>query len=378
MITARTATRLRRGITLVDMMVAMAISLLIMLILSETMKTATDMVRTANAHATLMNQLSGAGTLLDHDLSNDHFLFEPAKPNGGTKLSDQLAQKPGWTNPKGGFFYIFSPQPSYGPSPTYPEFDREGIALSTATNHALYFTSIMKNNSDADRFLGISPAGSAGIYKSAAAEVAWFLVPQGDFTSGGPGKLPLYKLVRRYRLVALDADSRGALQQAVTNDTVPPPTHQEVISVPAPGGQVNTLADLITPANRLFPTGLTFGGTAAAAGGTLAGARVGEDTVLTNVLSFEVLVWWDGAAGVTGPRGYGQLGALPAGSRAIPNTEAPYDFLYPMPNNVYDSSTPVGVAAPTPLMRVRGLQITIRVADPRTGNARQNTIRVAM
>ena len=184
----------------------------------------------------------------------------------------------GWTPPRGGYFYIFSPQPSYEATP-----DREGIARSTATNHALAFTSIIKNNSDADRFLAISPPGTANVYKSAAVEVAWFLVPQpGEFSSGGPGKLQLYKLVRRARLVALDADSRGMLLPAVAAD----PTHPEVISVPNPNptGTVNTLADLITPANRMFPGGLT-------AGGAVLGAnRLGEDTVLTNVLSFEVYV----------------------------------------------------------------------------------------
>ncbi|HSQ54337.1 MAG TPA: prepilin-type N-terminal cleavage/methylation domain-containing protein, partial [Gemmata sp.] len=119
--TRLTKTGTRRGFTLVEMMVAMAISLGIMLILAEAFKSALDFVRIANANAQLMNQLSGAGNMLEHDLLAEHFLSEPGKPNGGVKLSDQWLN----TTPKGGFFHIDASAPQY-----LGFTDREGNTLS--------------------------------------------------------------------------------------------------------------------------------------------------------------------------------------------------------------------------------------------------------
>jgi prepilin-type N-terminal cleavage/methylation domain-containing protein len=365
--------RTRRGFTLVEMLVAMALSLGIMLILAEAFQRSLDFVRIANANSQLMNQLAGAGNLLEHDLSAEHFLPEAGKPNGGVRLSDQrmdrlTATGQGWTRPRGGFFRIDSPIPAYEAAA-----DREGNALSSAANHRLHFTSIFRGNGDAELFVASSPAGGA-VYKSRAAEVAWYLVPTGEFTSPNAAtRLPLYNLVRRYRLVAMDDDIQGALQTAVTND----PAVAEVMSMqttpptPAPG-RVNTLATVANPANRL-----PLGGVNGPAPAPLAGARVGEEVVLTNVLSFQVLVWWDAnTAGVTAsnrpPRPYG---AFPAG-----NTEAPYDYLF-QGGGLFDTFVPGNTPAPAPVgqaIRVRSIQITVRIADIRVGIARSNTWKFAL
>jgi hypothetical protein len=338
--------RTRRGITLVEMMVAMALTLGIMLILTEAFKISLDFVRIANANGTMMNHLAGAGNMLDHDLSAEHFLPEAGKPNGGVRLSDQKG-----TPPRAGFFHIESRQP------VYEAFrDSEGNTLSTATNHSLHFTSLLKGGSDSEVFLGISPAGVP--YRSRAAEVAWFLVPTGEVTS--PTGLPLHNLVRRYRLVALDDDSRASLRSAVADS--------ELISVPNPNATntVNTLADVRTLANRIqvpaaprLPNSLPqFQQNT---------PRYGEDVVLTNVLSFEVLVWWDGGA-VT------NRATPPPRPYTAGNSEYPYDYLYAT-NGVFDTFTGTNAA---PSMRVRGLQITIRICDPRVGIARQNTWKFAL
>src|SRR5262245_1742514 len=105
--------RVRRGFTLVEMMVAMATSLGIMLVLTEMFQSSLDFVRIANANAQLMNQLAGAGNRLEHDLTAQHFPFESGKPNGGGKLSDQWLHQPTWTTPAGGFFRIEAGQPIY-------------------------------------------------------------------------------------------------------------------------------------------------------------------------------------------------------------------------------------------------------------------------
>src|SRR5690349_13229089 len=104
----------RPGITLVEMLVAMALALGIMLILTESFKMALDFVRGANATGTLITQLNGAGLALNQDLKADHFLPEDAKPGRGVRLSDQrldwynVPGTPGWTQPVGGFFRIVS------------------------------------------------------------------------------------------------------------------------------------------------------------------------------------------------------------------------------------------------------------------------------
>ena len=341
---------IRRGFTLVEMMVAMALSLGIMLILAEGFKSATDFVRLANANGQLMNQLEGTGNRLEHDLLAKHFTFDATRPNGGVRLSDQMMHQPGWLPPTlGGFFRIVA-----GP-PTYVTTDIEGNAVSTATNHGLHFTSILRGGSDAEQFTTDFPAGSATVYRSRAAEVAWFLVPTGELTS--PTGLPLYNLVRRYRLVALDDDTRSTLDRVIQSETTTPARHQEVISVPAPNTtppRANTLATVMNPANRLalgqFPQTPPVGAT-----------RYGEDVVATNVLSFQVLVWGDAPT--------------TAWPRLFPtNTEAPFDYL---PGDGTLDTFIVPGTQPNRI-RVRALQITIIIADTRVGIARSRTWKLDM
>jgi prepilin-type N-terminal cleavage/methylation domain-containing protein len=61
----------RSGFTLIEMMVAMALSLGIMLILTESFKMALDFVRSAHSTGEMISQLNGAGILLTRDLNTD-------------------------------------------------------------------------------------------------------------------------------------------------------------------------------------------------------------------------------------------------------------------------------------------------------------------
>src|SRR6478672_10390035 len=80
---------IRRGITLVELMVAMAITLVIMLVLGEGFKGTLDFVRGANSLGGMIYQLNGAGTVMTRDLKAPHFPADDRKPNGGISLSDQ-------------------------------------------------------------------------------------------------------------------------------------------------------------------------------------------------------------------------------------------------------------------------------------------------
>ena len=377
----------RRGFTLIELLVAMAASLGIMLIITEASKMAVDITRVSQSNGELVRKLRGARIILDHDLTADHFPFDSGftGASGGVKLRDHRFDL-GAPAPKGGFFHIEAPMPTYGPSP-YAIQDQEGNTISTATNHVLHFTSIFRGGTSSELFEHESPAGSSlptDTYRSKAAEVAYFLIrmPDGDMTSAGPGALPLWKLVRRTRLIAMD-DEQQMLNQAVIRDTPPAytgaPTHHEVISVPlqatgvltSPPSLVNTLGTITNPNNRLRPL-LPLPATKL--DGTT-NPRYGEETVLTHVLSFEVKVWWDRStlAGTLVPPP-GQYGvprapypAFPAGTPA--NTDTPYDWLIPgaAVNGVFDTSNPNN------RIRVRGIQIKLLIADTQVGIAKSST-----
>lgn len=336
----------RRGITLVELMVAMAITLVIMLVLGEGFKGTLDFVRGANSLGGMIYQLNGAGTVMTRDLKAEHFAPEDYKPNRGVHLSDQrldwfnLPPGPGnkrWAPPRGGFFRAYSPRPSYE---TFN--DQEGFRISWAENHHLHFTSILPGGNDQNLY---TVKGANGAYSSRAAEVAYFLAPTGRTDPGASGR-NLYNLHRRYRLVALD-------------DEVPnfPPipagagTDEEVLSRNAQTGRINTLATVTDPRNRMPLT-------------PLSGVRFGEDILLSNVLSFEVLVDWTPHPSQPGST------APPAGFAT--NSDAPWDFLT-QGNNLFDTApTPPQTAVPQ-YVRVKSLRVVIRVWDPRMKLARQNT-----
>jgi hypothetical protein len=337
----------RPGITLVEMMVAMALALGIMLILTESFKMALDFVRGANATGSLIVQLNGAGLVLGQDLKADHFLGEDGKPGRGVRLSDQrldwynVAGTPGWSPPAGGYFRVV------GAGNPVEVTDANGFNVNApATLHTLQFTSVLPGGTDQNLYTAVV---NGLTYTSRAAEVAYFLVPAG-FT-GGAGSQQLYNLYRRCRLVAMTADDVPSLTGALAD-----PTASDVISVNT-SGTVNTLAMLAssTPANRVPFTPLSA-----------ANGRFGEDIVLTNVLSFEVLADWTPNPSVGGSNQYPL-------AYASGNTDAPYDFL--SRNNasgMFDTYTP------PQYIRIKSLQVMIRVFDPRMKYTRQNTWKFAM
>jgi prepilin-type N-terminal cleavage/methylation domain-containing protein len=341
MIIRRTITAVRRtrlGFTLVEMMVVMAILLGIMLILAEAFRISLDFVRTANSTSSMILQINGAGNALQRDLSADHFFYEDGLPNGGVKLSDRRFNLAGATMPIGGYFRIVNS------APTGQVFDADNIAVNIATGHQLQFTSILPGGTDSNQFSALSPVTGGVPYSARAAEIAYFLVPTGTKTSL-PGGQPLFNLVRRYRLVALTTDDLPLLNLAVAGDT----TYTDVISS-TNGTTANTLATVTAPANRLslasFPAGST---------------RYGEDILVSNVLSFEVLAQWDGTTAANSSRPFSIGG----------NTDGPHDFFQGAVPTTFDTAL-------SPAIRVRSLQITLRVYDPRMKQARQNTWKFAM
>ena len=141
-------------------------------------------------------------------------------------------------------------------------------------------------------------------------------------------------------------------------------------------------------------------------------ARIGDDILLSNVLSFEVLASWDPplATNVVQPPAASKLPVPPPRpflnpvTGAILNSNYPYDYLpllnfnpaYPtytfdtwyryisiqasaiQPNNNWNNFSRLPAnpnLIPMPI-RINSIQINVRIYDPKTGQARQNTWRV--
>lgn len=375
-----TATQTRTGrpaFTLVELLVSVALSIGIMWILAESFKMGLDFTRHAHATGEMMNQLNGAGAILTRDLQAEHFAEDSGRKNRGVRLSDQRLDQLAsggsqWTPPPGGYVRIYSPAPGSSVN------DQEGFAINTVNPTALpylQFTAVLPVGTDQNLFTVRSPANSTNVYQSRAAEVAYFLVPTGK--TGAAGQ-QLYDLYRRQRLVALNDDEAGNLQPAVSDpdDSVvagvagtpgPPPTQPRVY----------TLADVTNPANRMPLTPYASGN------------RFRDDLLLSNVLSFDVQAEWTAGStlpGSGGPRGFSS------------NSDAPADYLaYETAGGVCNTNTTAnpkgtfdtwhrtsgGWNAPgnnaVPMaVRIRALQVTIRVFDPRTKMARQNTWKISM
>jgi len=324
----------RSGFTLIEMMVAMALSLGIMLILTESFKMALDFVRSAHSTGEMISQLNGAGILLTRDLNTDHFR-DPKTLTNGPKLSDQRLDQPGWPpSTDGGFFRVVAPAVAVETT------DPQGFSIyGPAVNHQLHFTSIIPPSAGGSGFTAVS---NSAFYNSETAEIAYFLAPMGKRTSVGAGGQDLYNLIRRERLVAKTTAEQPTLAPAAADTNV----------ISAVGPNVNTMIAVMNPANRMalapFPPGTP---------------RYGDDIVVSNVLSFELQADWTPGAAVAPPRAFAT------------NTDAPFDFLPAASGGVFDT----GVTPTPPMMaRIKSLQVTIRIYDPRLKQSRQNTWKFAM
>ena len=370
----------RRGYTLVEVMVALGLSVLTMWLLAEAFRIGLEMIGQARAQANLMTQLHAVGDIFHRDLVVAHpFLPDDNRPNRGLRLSDQrldllTATGQGWTPPPGGFFHIISPD-----SDALPDPDREGLKIYTATNHALHFTAILPEN-DRNPFCAFGPAGIRPI-ESRAAEIAYFLVNTGGVT--GPDGNPLYQLVRRQRLVALDDTYRSSLW--VPPGGVVPVNYTSLIAGDFTTGPW-TLKQIRHPSRRLPLNPVNVPPDPLSASPPLVlpvnDRAYGMDILLSNVLSFEVRVDWD-------PNPNGTLYSSNPPRPFPVNTEYPYDNLTAnagrnpaLPatfDTWHDEQDWQRAFATLPLaIRVRGIQVSVRVFDPKTRAVRQNTWRFAL
>jgi prepilin-type N-terminal cleavage/methylation domain-containing protein len=216
--------RRRAGFTLVEMLVAMALILFVLSILSAAFVAAMKSVSDFKAAGDLAEKERGAVSTLRRDLSADHF-------DGRRRWS----QPDFWNDgpPREGFFRLYQ-----AAVPILDGFDVDGIPSFSSTTAMLHYAVKLRGNERGDFFSAVvptpnnlptpltDPASALSLtypperryqdsgtaippippaaptnYNWQWAEVAVFLAPTGDTTDGGR---PLFALYRRQMLAVPD------------------------------------------------------------------------------------------------------------------------------------------------------------------------------
>lgn len=414
----------RSAFTLVELMVAMALIIFIMYVLAEAFSAGAGAFRNLKAIGDMNERLRGVSNLLRNYLGAPHF-------DGKRRLSDRdfwrTGSPPDARNgrpPDEGFFRIWQ-----GDVGITEGTDLDGNLSYRSTTHHLHFTVKLPGKGKDQLFRAEAPAGSAlltvgdpvsrfqdpnsNVFVSPYAEVALFLVPINETTEdptvGGSG-LPLHTLYFRQRLLnPTSTEVQDAIAQA--------PQYPEVSQIQDPNDAtklvVNTLADVTIPPRRFGqPTTSTAGTTSPLSYPTLTGATAGSDVLLTDVLSFDVRVLLGEEAYGSDPQEFVTLfdpkvtqyemhqnpaSPSPFGTAKVFDTwtsNRQGANSYPFWNVRHDDNPkPTGFDASKagqviPLyrttgtggqtIRIRAIQITIRIWDGKTKQARQTSVVVAM
>jgi hypothetical protein len=333
---------------------------------------------------------------MSRDLAAPHLEDEWGR---SVRLSDPRVQQhpQGWTGAaqKRGFVKVrqlnpikqdFNPAlPNYADPALYPNgypfvyegTDPDGVPSYRATDQVLHLTSRL-TGVDADQvYTGLAPnlnppAGPGDLVSTAMnrhdlrvgnqfvsqwAEIVYFLMPSGLATTGddttGTRPLALYTLHRRQRVLT---PSPFAFIPALDTNQYP------AISVPQIGfSPTNDPLAITTPTNRLNsdnPASLAVAGTS---------PEYGSDILLSNVLSFQIRLQFEGQPGFADE----WMTTVP-GQRA--RTEPP-GFTTTDKPRVYDSAdAPADYTAVGGKPRVRAIQIKLRVYDPNNKMTRQVTL----
>jgi prepilin-type N-terminal cleavage/methylation domain-containing protein len=397
-------TQRRRGFTLVELLVALALTLFILAILSECFVTGADTFRTLKSIGDLNASLRNAVTILRSDLAADHF-------EGKRRVSDSTF----WTQgpPTQGYFYLFQGQdPAPVTSdPLYEGVDADGIISRRRVTHQLAFTVRAKGTRPQDFFTANVPTTtptsplaslphpdggypSGTLFSSQWIEVCYFLSPiqSGVTTTDGTGTVKLYALYRQQRLVLGDNTSvtwtaANRVQATAANMLLYQPVFSCKVNPQAALGNFiyfNSPADLTIPQRRaagnFTPPTATFTPLV-----NNLGQQTGDDLLLTDVLSFDVKVLTKTNTG-TALGTDTDFGTLPnpyyydTWSRRQdlqgPNANV-YDYASVLANGNFRHPVPTAPSAAStaiPAWNVVALQITLRVWDPRTKLSRQITI----
>ena len=252
--------RSRKGFTLVELLVAAALSILIMFVIATAFQTGLQTLSTLKSLGDMAERLKTAETLLRTDLEAEHFATTGNAPGtvgddspGALRLSDlRFDLVPPSRPPLGGYFQIWQ-----GTGSIFEGVDADTLLSSKAgagENHRLSMTVKRTGRNPESLFsadlsqltaaeqasvasLNASDVFGTNRFVSQWAQVDWFLDVNRPSVLNG---VPTWPLVRRTRAV-------GPAPVAIASV-------QDTLSV-TPGGQLSTLQSLVTPAGR-FGTGI--------------------------------------------------------------------------------------------------------------------------
>jgi prepilin-type N-terminal cleavage/methylation domain-containing protein len=395
------------GFTLVELMVAMALTLFIMVILSQAFVTALETFAGMKGIGDMQQNLRTAGNILKSDLSEDHF-------EGKRRLSDFAGGSPLLvTQPAQAGFFTVVQQSAMGSANYIDEgedtYSVPGVRSYRATDHVLYLTVKRKGNrlenffsaslqgspADLGTFFGKAtaydvdprfqlpyvtytqpyfPGSGAAFYSSQWAEVIYYLKRTGSTEEpNNPNSslgTPTYGLYRAQFVMVPDATNVTGIYsttglelttfKALSCDKSN--ANPLLINFFSPADAASFVAGQTPVVKRVVPVVSNFTPQAASLNNVTARVEINSDPsvsssgsdalLLPSVISFQVQVMPTTDAG---------LGSNFVDVRSLPGS-----------NGVYDTAN-FGQAG-FPSTGLRAIQITLRVWDPASRQARQMTI----
>jgi type II secretory pathway pseudopilin PulG len=433
--------RRRQGFTIVELLVALALIIFIMVILTEAFSAGLDTFRQLKAIGDMQERMRHVAIIMRNDLRSVHFNNATTPPLGPTGLSG-VDLRNGGVPPDQGYFRIWQNPNNQGAGQYWPNSIVEGndadslpqfimpdnrnafpstrctdtnafIAFTIwpqaiavpATGPQAYLTAALPGGPIDGQLNGnpnplcppdfasgpgtLQPNGAAAT-SAQWGEVAYFL-RQLNTTAGGV--TPLYALYRRQRLMANLVPS-GIQSPPLAGN--PPGNWQSYYDfsfpypvAPAIQTQLNDPSSITIPPNRILMDGVNAWGTP----GTFwriqdfvaaNDPRIGDDIMLTDVISFDIKVLEEGYDPTQTPvlgtgQNYSRVSQfidLPPAS-ASQNTNFGNASVFDTWSNQAPYTHTAGQVTPTnvPLpIRILAIQITLRVWDERTQQARQMTI----
>jgi prepilin-type N-terminal cleavage/methylation domain-containing protein len=407
--------RRRQAFTLIELLVVMALVVFIMTILSGAFALGLKTFRDLKALGNMDERLRSVTTQLRADLTADHF-------EGRRKLSDpsfwfQGVPDPagsGFTIPREGFVHIVQSSALPAAAGAFPPFmggfwdptkprpaffvegvDGDGLPSYVAVDHLLHLSVKQRGNRRDKFFAALAPAGSPlfnvptnfdtelsnsdarfqdptqPLYNSQWAEVAYFLVANGDTAGNAPGGTPLYILYRSEFVVVPDNSNLNWATNPATpglpiaygqNANYQGFSWNDQVSNAQGTLVFNSPSDLSsTPTHRAF-SALNLGRAAT--------------MLMTDVISFQIQVLRsDNPTDFTDVVPSSVLGVTPNPPAAYSLNPLGVPPGPPVGPYSFDTSTPPAlVVGATQPYRILAIKITLRVWDAKTQLTRQITM----